>query len=233
MAGGISETKAYSKTKNKELTIEELRKATQVLVDNDVDLILCEFFRNIEEMEWAIEHARTLGKPVAATMAISPKGDDSGVTIGECAVRMAKAGPDLLGLNCLFDPFIMLESMKIIKDALDKEGLKPFLMAQPLGYRTPDGGPFGWNNLDEYPYALEPRHITRIEAMKFARAAYDLGVRYIGGCCGFESYHIRAMAEELKNERGKLPEASEKSELGRDMFQISKRAGNTAHYHKK
>ena len=40
---------------------------------------------------------------------------------------------------------------------------------------------------------------------KFAREAYDLGVRYIGGCCGFQAYHIRAVAEELEQERGKLP----------------------------
>lgn len=163
-----------------------MKKATEVLIENDVDLIICEFFRNIEEMEWAIEHVKTLGKPIAATMCISPKGDGNGVPLGECGIRMAKAGADLVGLNCLFDPFIMLESMQTMKNALDKEGLKPFLMAQPLGYKTPDGGPVGWSYLPEYPYTLEPRQITRIEAMKFARAAYELGIRYIGGCCGFE-----------------------------------------------
>jgi len=35
-------------------------------------------------------------------------------------------------------------------------------------------------------------------------------VRYIGGCCDFEPYHIRAMAEELADIRGKLLEASDK-----------------------
>lgn len=32
---------------------------------------------------------------------------------------------------------------------------------------------------------------------KFARDAYDMGIRFIGGCCGFEQYHIRAIAEEV------------------------------------
>ena len=45
--------------------------------------------------------------------------------------------------------------------------------------------------------ALEPRVLTRWDVHKFARRAYHLGVRYIGGCCGFESYHIRAIAEEV------------------------------------
>ena len=60
---------------------------------------------------------------------------------------------------------------------------------------------------------MEPRQITRWEAAKFAREAYNLGVRVIGGCCGFESHHIRAMAEELADERGgRLPEGSRKSD---------------------
>ena len=49
---------------------------------------------------------------------------------------------------------------------------------------------------------LEPRLCTRWEMHRYAREAYDLGVRYIGGCCGFEAYHIRAVSEELCKERG-------------------------------
>lgn len=45
---------------------------------------------------------------------------------------------------------------------------------------------------------------------KYAREAYDAGIRYIGGCCGFEPYHIRALAEELAHERGFFPAGSEK-----------------------
>lgn len=45
--------------------------------------------------------------------------------------------------------------------------------------------------------ALEPRVMTRWDAHKFARDAYNSGIRYIGGCCGIEPYHIRAVAEEV------------------------------------
>ena len=59
--------------------------------------------------------------------------------------------------------------------------------------------------------AMEPRQITRWEAARFARSAYELGVRVIGGCCGFESHHVRAMAEELQAERGgRVAEGSKK-----------------------
>ena len=60
------------------------------------------------------------------------------------------------------------------------------------------------------PSALEPRICTRWDMHKFARDAFSMGVRYIGGCCGFEPYHIRAIAEELAEERGKVPTGSEK-----------------------
>ena len=46
--------------------------------------------------------------------------------------------------------------------------------------------------------------VTRFEAAKWARDALEAGIQYIGGCCGFEPYHIRAMSEELSKERGKV-----------------------------
>ena len=58
--------------------------------------------------------------------------------------------------------------------------------------------------------ALEPRTLTRWDAHKYARQAYDMGVRFIGGCCGFEPYHIRAIAEEVR-------------EFFNDIFRNSKR----------
>lgn len=39
--------------------------------------------------------------------------------------------------------------------------------------------------------------LTRSEMAEFALAARDLGVRYIGVCCGGAPHHVRAMAEAL------------------------------------
>ena len=53
--------------------------------------------------------------------------------------------------------------------------------------------------------------VFRWDMHRYAREAWELGVRYIGGCCGFEAYHIRAVAEELVAERGgRQGEGSEK-----------------------
>lgn len=43
-------------------------------------------------MEWAIEESLKTGMVVAASMCIGPEGDLHGVSAGECAIRMAKAG---------------------------------------------------------------------------------------------------------------------------------------------
>jgi len=64
--------------------------------------------------------------------------------------------------------------------------------------------------IPEFSFSVEPRQITRFEARKWAREAFNLGVRYIGGCCDFEPHHILAIAEELADIRGKLLEASDK-----------------------
>ena len=67
-------------------------------------------------------------------------------------MRMAKAGAKIIGVNCLFDPFCCLETLRQMKTALDYEGLTPHLMAQPLGYKTPDTARYGWVTLPEFPY---------------------------------------------------------------------------------
>jgi len=212
-AGGISQTGNFATWKGDKNRVKaDLRRSIEILVKNDIELIICEYFRNIVEMEYAIEIAKETGRAVAANMCMGPTGDESGVSVGECAIRMAKAGADLVGVNCLFDPNILLEVMSDMKKSLDLFNLKPYLMVQPLGFRCPDGGNYGWVNIPEFPYACEPRQMTRWEARKFARDAYNLGIRYIGGCCGFEPYHIRAMAEELRDIRGRLPLSSDKSD---------------------
>ncbi len=121
-----------------------------------ISAALLQYFHFVAEMEWAIELAleKGGGLPVAATMCIGPGGDGDGNSPGDCAVRMARAGASIVGVNCLFDPFITLETMAEMKKGLDDAGLKTHLMCQALGFRTPDGGNYGWINLKEYPYGI-------------------------------------------------------------------------------
>merc|ERR1719505_83318 len=131
-------------------------------------------------------------------MSLTRNGDSSNYSVEECALRMARSGADVIGINCALGPFESLQIMERIKRALSF----PTPEAQSLNN--------GWIDLPEQPLALEPRQCTRWDFMKFARTAYSMGVRYIGGCCWTQGYHIRAMAEELKEERNRLPIASSK-----------------------
>jgi len=84
-------------------------------------------------------------------------------------------------------------------------------MVQPIGFRCPevDNEITGYLALPEVPLALDSRVLTRIEVYQFTRAAYEIGVRYIGGCCGMEPHHIRAIAQELAPERKRSIPASD------------------------
>ena len=69
--------------------------------------------------------------------------------------------------------------------------------------------------------------LTRFEAQKYARAAYELGVRYIGGCCAFEPHHVRAMSEELFAERQKrAPISIEYGDILSGIAEQSRKVGD-------
>ncbi|XP_044096442.1 betaine--homocysteine S-methyltransferase 1 [Neovison vison] len=210
VAGGVSQTPSYLSCKSETEVKKVFQQQLEVFLKKNVDFLIAEYFEHVEEAVWAVEALKTSGKPVAATMCIGPEGDLHGVRPGECAVRLVKAGASIVGVNCHFDPTISLQTVKLMKEGLEAARLKAHLMSQPLAYHTPDCNKQGFIDLPEFPFGLEPRVATRWDIQKYAREAYNLGVRYIGGCCGFEPYHIRAIAEELAPERGFLPPASEK-----------------------
>lgn len=210
VAGGISQTPAYLSGLGKEAVQKEFKKQVDCFVANKVDFLIAEYFEHVEEMEWAIESLKKAGMAVCANMCIGEFGDMHGVSAGECAVRMAKAGADVVGVNCHFGPVETIRTIKLMKEGIDAAGIKVHLMTQPLGFHTPDAKAQGFIDLPEFPFGLEPRICTRFDMHTYAREAYDLGVRYIGGCCGFEPYHIRAITQELQEERGIEPEGSKK-----------------------
>jgi betaine-homocysteine S-methyltransferase len=66
-----------------------------------------------------------------------------------------------------------------------------------------------------FPTALDPFTCNRYELGEFAREAHELGVGYLGVCCGAAPHHIRAVAEAL----GRTPPASRYSpDMSRHAF---------------
>ncbi|CAL4088391.1 unnamed protein product, partial [Meganyctiphanes norvegica] len=163
VAGGLCQTPSYPAGKGKAFVQAEFRDQINIFLAHKVDFIICEFFQYAEEIEWAIEEAKKSGLPVAATMCIGKLGGMCGTSLGDAAVRMARAGADLVGLNCMFDLDMTIANIRVMKDALDKAGLKPFLMTQPNGFYTTGTGKFGYMDCPEYPFAMETRTVGRFE----------------------------------------------------------------------
>jgi hypothetical protein len=97
--------------------------------------------------------------------------------------------------------------------------------ALPVPYRTHDAEPSFQSLTDPgcdcipggrpFPTALDPFTCNRYEIGEFTRAAHDLGVSYLGVCCGAAPHHIRAVAEAL----GRTPPASRYSpDMSRHAF---------------
>lgn len=61
-------------------------------------------------------------------------------------------GADIVGINCHLDPLTCVRTVKLMKEGLEKAGLKAHLMIQPLGFHTPECNIGGYTSLPEYPF---------------------------------------------------------------------------------
>ena len=73
--------------------------------------------------------------------------------------------PNLISTFLFFVSFFKFSWYEIIKlifnIRLFRTGLQPYLFLQPIAYHTPDAGKQGVIDLPEFPFALEPRIMTR------------------------------------------------------------------------
>ena len=113
-------------------------------------------------------------------------------------------GADVVGLNCFRGPATMFPFLKEIRKAV-----KCHVGALPIPYRTNDQHPTFFNLPDRddcscpsphgrtFPTALDPHFCNRYEIGKFAKDAHELGINYLGVCCGANPMLIREVAESI------------------------------------
>lgn len=216
LAGNISNTNIYEPGDSKAERAVRAMFDEQVgwAIDAGVDYVIAETFSWCGEARLALEAIRAAGVPAVVTFAV-PGGDRllEGDAVEECCRRLEDEGAAVVGLNCFRGPATAMPLVRRIRDSV-----RCPVAALPVPYRTtaeqptfltlrdpaspvplPDGRPF--------PTALEPLSCNRYEMAAMAREAWDMGVRYIGGCCGTAPHHVRAIAEAL----GRRPPASEHS----------------------
>ena len=171
---------------------EQLR----VQVEEGVDFIIGETFSWLGEALLAVECAKNTGLPVMVTICFENKDETAeGKNAADAAKALFDAGADIVGMNCLRPPQHILGPMEQMRKAVSG-----YLACQPVGYRTPKDKP-DFTSLPEFPYELDPLQLSRREMGRYATQAKEIGINYIGSCCGSVANHVREMAKAL----GKLP----------------------------
>ncbi len=194
VAGNLSLTWMYedgnaaAKDRVRKLFDEQLA----VQVAEGVDFIIGETFSWLGEALLAVERGKKTGLPVMVTVCFENQDvTTDGKTAAEAARALADAGADIVGINCLRSPEHTLPLMEQMRKAVSCH-----LACQPVAYRTPAAKP-DFTSLPEFPVSLDPLQLTRQEMAAYALKARDLGVNYIGACCGAVATHIREMARAL------------------------------------
>jgi betaine-homocysteine S-methyltransferase len=189
--------------------------------DTGVDFVIGETFSYAQEALLALDAISSAGLPSVITLAIHREGvSREGWSALDACRRLADAGADVVGLNCIRGPQTMLPLLIDIPKAVSA-----YVAALPVPYRTHAGEPTfqsltdpGYDRLPEqtpFPTALDPFVCTRYEIADFTAAARAVGISYFGVCCGAAPHHIRSMAEAL----GRAPPASRYSpDMSRHAF---------------
>ncbi|MEP7060378.1 MAG: homocysteine S-methyltransferase family protein [Actinomycetota bacterium] len=177
------------------------------------DFWVGETFSYLGEAVLFVERAKATGLPVVVTMSFEQTEPRSyeGDTPAACATRLADAGADVVGVNCLNGPEQQLPIAIEMRAAV--AGAVP-IACQPVAYRTTHDQP-DFTATPNFPYGLSPLQLARSDMAAYARKAADAGIDVIGSCCGSVAEHVRAMAKVL----GKLPtdERDWKSATGKPM----------------
>jgi methionine synthase I (cobalamin-dependent) len=161
------------------------------------DFIVAETNDYLGEALIGVEVIREHGLPSVVTFASTSETTMDGYELDEACKRAEDAGADVVGLNCSRGPATMLPILERVRAAVSCP-----VAAQPVPYRTTPEEPtfvslHGDDGSRAFPVALDPFLLTRFEMADFAIAARDLGVSFIGICCGGAPHHVRSMAEAL------------------------------------
>ena len=166
---------------NQELLEEHVTYA-QDLKAGGIDFILIETMITLQETLAAIQAARQVGMPFAASFCTDKQGVLlGGETLPDVVKEVEKYDPLFLGINCVA-PSTATKALRILKSVTHKP-----LSVYAQGAGAPDDAQ-GWqfteeNMLDNY--------------VLFAKLWRDEGVQIIGGCCGTSPEYIERLYRHL------------------------------------
>jgi methionine synthase I (cobalamin-dependent) len=210
-AGDLSNTNVFSPAAEARRTVRAMfEEQVGWAAEAGVDYVIAETISWGEEALLALEAIKAAGLPAVVTLAMHREAETfEGWPVEEACRRLEEAGADVVGLNCIRGPWTMLPLLERIRAACSGH-----VAALPVPYRTTEAEPTfsglsdpGWDAVPggrAFPTALDSLMCNRYEIGEFGRRAYELGIRYLGVCCGAGPHHIRSLAEAL----GRTPPAS-------------------------
>ena len=205
MAGNISNSNIWNdKDKKTHLQVEKMfNEMIGWAVDEGADILIGETFYYAEEAYAALKAMKESKLPCVIT--IAPMGENimrDGVSILDTCKELEQRGGDVVGMNCFRGPNTMMPYLKEIR-----KSLKCHVAALAINFRTTKEHPTFFNLPDNngcsshtphktpFPTALDPMQCNRYEIGKFAKEVFDLGINYLGVCCGANPMLIREVAE--------------------------------------
>jgi methionine synthase I (cobalamin-dependent)/5,10-methylenetetrahydrofolate reductase len=158
---------------------EAFKEQVQGLLAGGVDLIVLETFSYLPELVQAIKAVKEVNAeiPIIAQVTVNDDGRLlSGALLENFVADVTPLGVDVIGMNCSVGPKSMLDALEHLKR----------LTTLPISVQPNAGLPqsVGGRNL----YLMSPEYMA-----EYAKRFIQTGATIVGGCCGTNPDHIRAI----------------------------------------
>lgn len=215
-AGGVCQTNIYIEgDKN---SAAEVRAMYEEQVcwskEEGAEYIIAETLSYLGEAEIALDVIKSFDLPAVVTFAVPPQKHSlqewetlDNVPLQTACRKLLDQGAMLVGTNCFKGPVGTLRAIKqILKECPPEK-----VCALPVAYRMKEEQTF-FDLTDEecpennpvYPRGMDACALSPVEITQFTKQCLDLGLQYLGICCGNSGNYTRAMAEAM----GRRPPAS-------------------------
>ena len=155
------------------------------------DLVICETFGDLYELKAAMLSVKeNCNLPLVVSMIFDEKGRLlTGADVQTACAVVEGLGADAIGFNCGLGPKQMIP----LVEELQKYCSTPVIVMPNAGLPESINGKTVYNVVPD-------------EFAEYMREIAQIGVSYLGGCCGTTPEHIKAMIEATKDIDAKIPE---------------------------
>lgn len=207
MAGDLSNIALFDPNNAEAIEMTQAMFKEQVIwaKEEGADYIIGETFNSFHEASLALEAIKQYGGGLPAVVTMAPTSKKTtleGMPFGEACRKLKDMGAAVAGVNCSRGPRTMVPFLKEMRQACTGP-----IAALPVCYATTPEAPtiqiLKDRNSGKFCFAsnLAQHHCSMDEIEYFGQSCKEIGVKYIGLCCGNSSEYTRHLAEIL----GKSP----------------------------